>query len=102
MFLAQVPENESLDTARTTMLQVIEDVAKQPFTQGEIDRVRAKALKSINEPQRLGIALSGSIAAGDWRLFFLQRDRWRALTPADVDRVAGAYFKAANRTVGEI
>jgi len=105
MFLAQVPENESLDTARTTMLQVIEDVAKQPFTQGEIDRVRAKALKSIdetiNDPQRLGIALSGSIAAGDWRLFFLQRDRWRALTPADVDRVAGAYFKAANRTVGE-
>src|SRR6185312_10338506 len=34
-------------------------------------------------------------------LFFLQRDRWRALTPADVDRVAGAYFKPANRTVGE-
>ncbi len=100
-----MPENESLDTARTTMLQVIEDVAKQPFTQGEIDRVRAKALKSIdetiNDPQRLGIALSGSIAAGDWRLFFLQRDRWRALTPADVDRVASAYFKPANRTVGE-
>ena len=28
-------------------------------------------------------ALSG-IAAGDWRLFFLQRDRWRALKAADV------------------
>ncbi|HEX3632638.1 MAG TPA: pitrilysin family protein [Casimicrobiaceae bacterium] len=105
MFLAQVPENESLDAARTTMLQVIEDVAKQPFSAAEIDRVRAKALKSIddtiNDPQRLGIALSSSIATGDWRLFFLQRDRWRALTPADVDRVAGAYFKASNRTVGE-
>ncbi|MEP6997937.1 MAG: pitrilysin family protein [Betaproteobacteria bacterium] len=105
MFLAQVPENDSLDAARTTMLQVIEDVAKQPFTQVEIERVRAKALKSIeetiNDPQRLGIALSSSIATGDWRLFFLQRDRWRALTAADVDRAAGAYFKASNRTVGE-
>jgi len=105
MFLAQVPENEPLDAARTTMLQVIEEVSKQPFSQAEIDRVRAKALKAIdetiNDPQRLGIALSGSIASGDWRLFFLQRDRWRALTPADVDRVAGAYFKPANRTVGE-
>jgi len=105
MFLAQVPENESLDDARTTMLRTIEDAAKQPFTEGEIDRVRAKALKAIdetiNDPQRLGIALSSSIAMGDWRLFFLQRDRWRALTPADVDRVAGAYFKASNRTVGE-
>ena len=105
MFLAQVPENESLDDARTTMLRTIEDAAKQPFTEGEIDRVRAKALKAIdetiNDPQRLGIALSSSIAMGDWRLFFLQRDRWRALTPADVERVAGAYFKASNRTVGE-
>ncbi len=105
MFLAQVPENESLDTARTTMLQTIEDVAQQPFSPSEIDRVRAKALKAIddtiNDPQRLGIALSGSIATGDWRLFFLQRDRWRALTPADVDRVARDYFKPANRTVGE-
>jgi zinc protease len=105
MFLAQVPENDPLDPARTTMLQVIEDVAKQPFSASEIDRVRAKALKSIdetiNDPQRLGIALSSSIAMGDWRLFFLQRDRWRALTPADVDRAAGAYFKASNRTVGE-
>ena len=105
MFLAQVPEGESLETARTTMLHVIEDVAQQPFTKNEIDRVRAKAMKSIeetiNDPQRLGIALSGSIATGDWRLFFLQRDRWRALTPADVDRAASAYFKPANRTVGE-
>ena len=105
MFLAQVPENEPLDAARSTMLQVIEEVSKQPFSQAEIDRVRAKALKAIdetiNDPQRLGIALSGSIASGDWRLFFLHRDRWRALTPADVDRVAGAYFKPANRTVGE-
>jgi zinc protease len=96
MFLVQVPENESLDTARTTMLDVVEDVAQQPFTQSEIDRVRAKELKTIeetiNDPQRLGIALSGSIATGDWRLFFIQRDRWRALTSADVDRVAAAYF----------
>jgi zinc protease len=105
MFLAQVPENESLDIARTTMLRTIEDAANQPFSPSEVDRVRAKALKAIddtiNDPQRLGIALSGSIATGDWRLFFLQRDRWRALTPADVDRVARDYFKPANRTVGE-
>ena len=105
MFLAQVPESDSLDTARSTMLQIVEDLARQPFTQAEIDRVRAKALKAIdetiNDPQRLGIALSGSIATGDWRLFFLQRDRWRALTAADVERVAVAYFKPSNRTVGE-
>ena len=46
-------------------------------------------------------SLSESIAQGDWRLFFLRRDRWRKVTTADVDRVAATYFKPANRTVGE-
>jgi zinc protease len=104
MFLAQVPDKDPLDAARDAMLRTIENVKAQPITGEELDRVRAKALKSIeqtiNDPQRLGVALSSSIATGDWRLFFLRRDRWRALTPADVDRVAAAYFKPANRTAG--
>ena len=33
----------------------------------------------MSDPTRFGIRLSESIAAGDWRLFFLQRDRWRAV-----------------------
>ena len=105
MFLVQVPENDSLADARTTMLRVTEGVAAQPFSAAEIERVRAKNLKAIdetiNDPQRLGVALSGAIATGDWRLFFLERDRWRALKAADVDRVAIAYFKPSNRTIGE-
>jgi zinc protease len=105
MFLVQVPEKDPIDAARTAMLQTVEGVKQQPITASELERVRAKELKDIdetlNDPQRLGIALSSAIAAGDWRLFFLRRDRWRSLTPADVDRVAIAYFKPANRTVGE-
>ena len=91
--------------ARVAMLQTIEGVRQQPITAVELDRIRAKALKDIdetlNDPQRLGIALSSAIADGDWRLFFLRRDQWRKVTPGDVDRVAVAYFKPANRTVGE-
>ncbi|HYX41569.1 MAG TPA: pitrilysin family protein, partial [Pyrinomonadaceae bacterium] len=40
------------------------------------------------------------IAAGDWRLFFLHRDRIRKITPEDVARVAANYFKPSNRTLG--
>ena len=105
MFLAQVPERDPIDGARAAMLQTIEGVKQQPITAVELDRARAKRLKDIdeviNDPQRLGIALSSAIAEGDWRLFFLRRDRWRTVTPEDVDRVATAYFKPANRTVGE-
>ncbi len=104
MFLAQVPDKDPIDVARDAMLRTIEDIKAQPITPAELERVRAKTLKSIeetfNDPQRLGVALSGSIAAGDWRLFFLHRDHWRALNTADVDRVAAAYFKPANRTLG--
>ena len=78
---------------------------KEPITEAEVARVRAKAAKYfddvISDPQKLGVAISESIALGDWRLFFLQRDRYRTVTAADVQRVALDYLKRANVTVGE-
>jgi zinc protease len=37
---------------------------------------------------------------GDWRLYYLHRDRVEKVTPADVQRVAAKYLTASNRTVG--
>ena len=37
---------------------------------------------------------------GDWRLFFLNRDRIEAMTLADVQKAAENYFKETNRTFG--
>jgi zinc protease len=45
-------------------------------------------------------ALSSASSRGDWRLLFLQRDRVGAVTADDVNRVARAYLKRPNRTVG--
>ena len=45
--------------------------------------------------------MSELIGAGDWRLFFINRDNLRKVTPEDVQRVAAAYLKPSNRTVGE-
>ncbi|MFM8396763.1 MAG: hypothetical protein ACKOAH_02945, partial [Pirellula sp.] len=44
--------------------------------------------------------LSSASALGDWRLWFLQRDRIAAVTPEEVNRVANTYFKTHNRTIG--
>src|SRR5215470_3301365 len=105
MFLVQVPGEDPLGAARDIMVKTIQGVPQQPVTSIELERVRAKRLKeideTINDPQRLGIALSGSIAEGDWRLFFIRRDRWRTVTTADVDRVAAAYFRSSNLTLGQ-
>src|SRR5213076_2129726 len=96
------PPADSLDAARAAMLATLEDVRSSPVTDAEVDRVRARALKNVDDvianPTTLGVRLSDSIAAGDWRLFFLQRDRWRKVSAADVIRVAPRYLKPGNRT----
>jgi len=55
---------------------------------------------TLSHSDRLGLVLSEFIGLGDWRLFFLERDRVKKVTPADVTRVAATYLKASNRTVG--
>ena len=37
----------------------------------------------LESPESLGLALTEAVSLGDWRLFFLQRDRVRAVTLAD-------------------
>jgi zinc protease len=104
-FFAQIPDNDAIEPARDIMLATIQNVAKEPITEAEVARVRAKAAKYFDDvlanPQSLGVALSESVALGDWRMFFLQRDRYRAIKPADVQRVALDYFKRSNVTIGE-
>jgi zinc protease len=104
-FFAEVPENDSVEPARAAMLATLENIRKEPITEAEVARVRAKAANYYDEviadPQKLGLALSEAIALGDWRLFFIQRDRYRTVTAADVQRVALDYLKPSNLTLGE-
>jgi zinc protease len=104
IFWAQVPLGESLETARDTLLATLYDVATHPITADELDRVRTKAQKdfddTVNDPEKMAVALADAIAEGDWRLFFIRRDRWRQMTPADVTRVAGEWLKPSNLTLG--
>jgi zinc protease len=99
-----VPVGDPVDPARDAMLATLYGVKAKPITAAELDRVRTKFLKdfdqTVNDPQAFGVQLSEWIALGDWRLFFLHRDRWRNLTPADVTRVATEWLKPANLTLG--
>ena len=105
MFFAQVANEDSLGKARDVLLATLESVKTEPITEAEVDRVRARALNEfervLNNPQSFGTSISESIASGDWRLFFLERDRWRTVTADDVQRVAVGYLKPSNRTVGQ-
>ncbi len=104
IFGAQLPSDGSLDTAKATLVATIENFAKEPVTQAEVDRARTKYLKQFDltasDPEKVGVALSTAIGEGDWRLFFLNRDRVRDIKVEDVQRVAAAYFVPDNRTLG--
>jgi zinc protease len=66
-FFAQVPEGQAMGPVREAMLATFANVARQPVTQAEVDRVRAKFAKSFDDvmanPQRFGVAISEAIAA---------------------------------------
>jgi zinc protease len=104
LFYSVVPKDGSVDEARNVMLQTIDDLAKNPPTAEEVERARQKLLKGVemalNNSDNIGLTMSEYIAMGDWRLYFLRRDRIKKVTPEEVRRVAAAYFKPSNRTVG--
>lgn len=101
---AELREEQAMETARDTMLAIVEQLAARPITDEEVNRAKAEYAKSfdltLNNPEAVGLQLTEFAAAGDWRLMFYLRDKVEAVTTADVQRTADTYFKPSNRTVG--
>ena len=98
---ADVRKEQSLDSARVAMLRVLDQASTTPFTIEEVERARNEVVSSIeramDNSESVGTGLTEFEASGDWRLLYLTRDRLKAVTPADVQRVASAYLKPDNR-----
>jgi zinc protease len=105
MAFVQLKPDQSIDEAEKTLLKTVEGLANDPPTQEEVDRAKARILKNIEltltNAQSVALTLGGYVGDGDWRTFFLSRDEISKVTPADVTRVAKAYLKSSNRTLGE-
>lgn len=104
MYFAQVPLDVDATQTAALMIKEVETLNDTPVTAEEVERAKNSILKEydvvLNDVNQLGLSLSESIASGDWRLFFIGRDRIAAVTPEDVNRVSAAYFKRTNRTQG--
>jgi zinc protease len=105
MFGAILNKTDSLDDARKTMLATIDGVVKEPPSKEEVDRAKARLEKQVDmtlrNSEQVGLFLSEYLAQGDWRLIFHDRDLLKKVTPEDVQRVATAYLKTSNQTIGE-
>ena len=103
-FGAIVPKDGALDPARDALLAALEGAGREPITDAEVDRSRTALLNDIEKAQldsaTLWSLLPEYAAMGDWRLFYLYRDRMRKVTTAEVQRAADTYLKPANRVLG--
>ncbi len=103
-FGAVVPKDGALEPARDALLAALEGAAREPITDTEVERSRTALLNDIEKTQLDSASLWRTLpeyaAMGDWRLFYLYRDRMRKVTTADVQRAADTYLKPANRVLG--
>jgi zinc protease len=105
LFSCSLRKEGNLDEASDILVKTIEDFPNSPPSAVEVERARTNLLKSVeqtlNKSERLALQLSEWAAMGDWRHFFLYRDRLEKVTPEDVQRVAKAYLLPSNRTLGK-
>src|SRR5262249_23145727 len=101
---ATVPVGKPVEPVRDKIIQIVEGLAKQPPTDDEIARYRAREAKNFALMLTSSEAIAGGLVAaetlGDWRLLFLGRDLSDKLTAAQVAEDAATFLKPANRTVG--
>jgi zinc protease len=101
---AVLKKDTPVEPVRDALVQISEGLAASPPTSEEMERVRRgftnELDKSLNDPQRVGVALSEAIALGDWRLYFVGRERVMSMTSAEVAAAAGRYLRRDNRVTG--
>jgi len=97
--------DQSIDDAAQILLKEVEGLSTNPPTAEEVDRAKQNIQRAfelgMNQSQNVALMVGSAAATGDWRLMFLRRDEVSKITPADVARVAKAYLKSSNRTLGE-
>jgi zinc protease len=100
---AAVPETAE-QAAQRALAALAHALENFQASDAQVANGRAQLLQSLRTTQRdaeaLSLALSESVAMGDWRLWFAMRDWIEAVTPADVQRAARTWLVPTNRTTG--
>jgi zinc protease len=103
-FQVEVPKDKSIDSAKHALLSTADAIGTVQFTEEDLTRAKNTMVKSfedvMSKTNDLAIGLTEYIGAGDWRLWFLSRDRLEKLTVADIQAAARKYYKSSNRTYG--
>ncbi|QNP41873.1 M16 family metallopeptidase [Lysobacter solisilvae (ex Woo and Kim 2020)] len=102
--VAVVPKDGDAEQAQAELLRQVEQLRAQPVTAAEVAQAKQRIAnaweRSLTDVNAVAMGLTSAVAGGDWRLYFLRRDLIEKVSVDDVNRVARAYFKPSNRTLG--
>ncbi|HRK84980.1 MAG TPA: pitrilysin family protein [Alcaligenes faecalis] len=104
LFGAELKPGMDQQKALQAMNNTLEGLAKTPLASADLERVRSQWMtawtRTYANPSSLATALSEAAASGDWRLFFLQRDRVETTKLDQVQQALQTWLVASNRTNG--
>jgi zinc protease len=104
-FSVSVDKAADMEKVKATLLECIDEVVQNGVPAEDVNRTKTRILRgrenAAANTSGIAIGLSGWAAQGDWRLYFLHRDRIEQVTPEAVKAVAAKYFKRDNRTMGQ-
>lgn len=102
---AVVKKGEAIEPVQAELIRIVEEFHKTPMRPDEVARAKKSiandAERTLNNHESIGVQMSEYIAMGDWRLFFLARDRAELVTTEQVAAVASKYYRRDNRVVGQ-
>jgi zinc protease len=103
-YSCSVPKDKSLDSAKAAFIHSADNLPNYTITQEDLDRAKNTLIKQITDIQNntldFCVNLAEVIGSGDWKLFYIYRDRMEKLTVADLQAVLKKYYLPSNRTVG--
>ncbi len=104
MSVVEFPDEQDPKAILDETEKVAENLRDEPITEEEVERIKTRLLKNIKlalaDSGSVGIELSEWAALGDWRMFFIHRDRLKEVTAEQVQRAADKYLIESNRTAG--
>ena len=100
-------EGKSIEEIEKAIYEEMARIEMNPPTEAELTRVRNGVDASLIRALRSNNGIARMIAsvehlAGSWRYLLTEREKLKAVTAEDVQRVAKQYFTTSNRTVAEL
>jgi predicted Zn-dependent peptidase len=107
VFFAVPAQGHTPDECEAAIYEEIDKLKNELVTADELKKSKTRSRASLVRQLQSDNGLAAQLAEyqviyGDWRKLFTQLDDLNAVTAEDVKRVAGATFKASNRTVGTL